>query len=262
MFSSRAFDNRLVNVPEQSIPPFLEEPKSIKDSVINNSRLDGRDQVTPRLLFIKTGLVDKAHGSAYLEQGKIKISCAVYGPRPVVKAGAVISATTGNLECEFSFSSFSSSWRTVKQRDTEEKEISQILTQALGPSICLHMFPKSSIDVYVTVIESDGRLATIAAAIKCATIALVDASIDMFDVVTCVSASLFNNSWVIDCTQAEENEEDSSILLSYMVSSQEITNVIQTGKTSIELSQNGLNLCVDVGSKIYQAMCQYLSKSL
>ncbi|PVU95768.1 hypothetical protein BB561_001612 [Smittium simulii] len=225
MFSSRAFDNRLVNVPEQSIPPFLEEPKSIKDSVINNSRLDGRDQVTPRLLFIKTGLVDKAHGSAYLEQGKIKISCAVYGPRPVVKAGAVISATT-------------------------------------GPSICLHMFPKSSIDVYVTVIESDGRLATIAAAIKCATIALVDASIDMFDVVTCVSASLFNNSWVIDCTQAEENEEDSSILLSYMVSSQEITNVIQTGKTSIELSQNGLNLCVDVGSKIYQAMCQYLSKSL
>ena len=34
--------------------------------------------------------------------------------------------------------------------------MSTLLQEALQPAICLHKYPKATIDVYVTVLESDG----------------------------------------------------------------------------------------------------------
>ena len=49
-----------------------------------------------------------------------------------------------------------------------------------------HLYPKSQIDVFITVLEDDGS--SLAAAITCAGLAVADAAIDMFDVI--VGASL------------------------------------------------------------------------
>lgn len=49
-----------------------------------------------------------------------------------------------------------------------------------------HLYPKSQIDVFVTVLENDGSF--VAGAITCAGLALADAAIDMFDVI--VGASM------------------------------------------------------------------------
>ena len=49
-----------------------------------------------------------------------------------------------------------------------------------------HLYPKSQIDVFVTIIEDDGS--TLAAALTVAGLALADASIQMFD--TLVGASI------------------------------------------------------------------------
>ena len=43
--------------------------------------------------------------------------------------------------------------------------------------------PQSFIDVYVTVLEADGIASSLALAITCASLALVDAGIEMCDVV-------------------------------------------------------------------------------
>ena len=43
--------------------------------------------------------------------------------------------------------------------------------------------PQSFIDVYVTVLEADGIASSLALAITCASLALVDAGIEMLDVV-------------------------------------------------------------------------------
>jgi hypothetical protein len=53
---------------------------------------------------LKTGLVTQASGSAYIEVGKTKIACAVYGPRQLKKAAF---SRNGTLNCEFKFSTFS-----------------------------------------------------------------------------------------------------------------------------------------------------------
>ena len=49
-----------------------------------------------------------------------------------------------------------------------------------------HLYPKSQIDVFITVLEDDGS--SLAAAITTAGLAVADAAIDMFDVI--VGASL------------------------------------------------------------------------
>ncbi|OMJ20237.1 Exosome complex component MTR3 [Smittium culicis] len=235
-------DRRLVNGPEISVPPIdIGVNNNVKSLLVEKKRIDGRQFSQPRPIFIKTGIVKKAAGSAYLEQGNIKISCTIDGPRQIKKAGVLVSSTVGNFECEFKFASFSTSWRKVNHKDTEERDISSIITQAIGPSICLHMFPKSLITANVTVVESDGRMATIAAAIKCISVALSDASINMYDLTTCISASLIDDQWVIDCNQLEENEESVSLLISSMPSAQEITHIIQTGKTNSDQTQQGIN---------------------
>jgi exosome complex component MTR3 len=47
--------------------------------------------------------------------------------------------------------------------------------------------PKSSIDVYVNVLENDGTSSSLAAAISAASVALADAGIEMYDQVAASS---------------------------------------------------------------------------
>ena len=48
-------------------------------------------------------------------------------------------------------------------------------------TVCLHLFPKACVDVFVTVIEDDGSV--LAASLTAAGVALADAGIEMFDTV-------------------------------------------------------------------------------
>ena len=48
-------------------------------------------------------------------------------------------------------------------------------------SLLQHLYPKSQIDVFVTVLQNEGSV--LASSITCAGLALVDASIHVFDVI-------------------------------------------------------------------------------
>ncbi|KAJ1912005.1 3'-5'-exoribonuclease [Mycoemilia scoparia] len=278
-------DRRRVNGPERSVAPISvgqeneDLAKKIKQDIVNdNKRQCGRNLNQPRPLYLKTGLVSEANGSAYYEQDKIRVACAVYGPRPIKKSGAggsagtnISGATSTSIAesthravftCDFKYSAFSCSWRKSHMKDSDEKEIAMAISQALCPSIRLELYPKSSIDMFITVIESDGRNSTIAAAINCASAALANAGIEMYDMVISTSIGLFDSKWVIDCPQVEEDQSDSSILIALMPSANEITQLIQQGKTQVDQVQEAIELCTAVGIKLYAAANQFLSNSL
>jgi hypothetical protein len=62
----------------------------------------------------------------------------------------------------------------------------------------LELYPKSFIDVFITVLESDGFMATIAAAMNGASIALADAGIEMKDLCAVTSfVSLALKSFIL-----------------------------------------------------------------
>lgn len=84
---------------------------------------------------LKTGVVSKAKGSAYIEMGDTKVVCSVFDPREVPnKSGYCVQ---GEIYCEFKFAPFSCQKRKIHQQNAEEKQYSLILQRALEPAVCL-----------------------------------------------------------------------------------------------------------------------------
>ncbi|KAI7855832.1 ribosomal protein S5 domain 2-type protein [Circinella umbellata] len=253
-------DRRRVNGPEQSVPPLLKNLPE-RQPILNNDgkRVDQRKIDDLRPIFLKTGLVTQANGSAYIEVGNTKAVCAVYGPRQLKRAGF---SSNGTLNCEFKFSTFSCTKRRAHMRDSEEKGYSQVLVQALAPAVRLELLPKSAIDIYVNVLENDGTSSCLAAAIVAASTALADAGIEMLDQVTACSAVLSKKQIIMDGTELEEQQKDGNMVVSYMPSLNEVTHILQSGISEAATTSQAIEQCIDGCSKIYSVMSTALLQSL
>ncbi|KAI9491510.1 ribosomal protein S5 domain 2-type protein [Zychaea mexicana] len=253
-------DRKRVNGPDQSVAPLSTNvPERLP--ILNNDgkRVDQRSLDDLRPIFLKTGLVTQANGSAYIEVGNTKAVCAVYGPRQLKRSGF---SSNGTLNCEFKFSTFSCSKRRGHMRDPEERGYSQVVVQALAPAVRLELLPKSSIDIYINVLENDGSTSCLAAAIVAASTALADAGIEMLDQVTACSAVLFQKQIVMDGTESEEQQKDGNMVISYMPSLNQVTHILQNGISDAATISQAVEQCIDGCSKIYSVMSTALLQSL
>lgn len=72
-----------------------------------------------------------------------------------------------------------------REQAHDEKNFSSIIEEALKPSIFLHKYPKSQIDLYILCIQNDIDSKNIlSASIVAASMALVNASIELYDLVS------------------------------------------------------------------------------
>jgi exosome complex component MTR3 len=161
------------------------------------------------ILVLKTGLVPPASGSAYLELESpastthanlfrtptLKLSATVHGPRPLPRSAAFAPHLA--LTCTLKFAPYASRKRRTYLRDSSERDLGAMLEQALRGIIVGERFPKTGVDVVVTVIEGEeddwwgsdsggrgwGSLSVLSGAVTAASAALVDAGIDVLDVV-------------------------------------------------------------------------------
>lgn len=252
-------DRKRVNGPDASVAPIYKKIEENVD-ILNKEkkRLDNRGVEDLRPIFLKPGLVTQASGSAYIEVGNTKVTCAVYGPRQLKKAAF---SQNGTLNCEFKFSTFSCTKRRGQMRDPEEKEFSQVLVQALSPAVRLELLPKSAIDIYVNVLENDGTSSCLAAAIIASSVALADAGIEMLDQVTACSTVFTKHQQILmDGTEKEENQKEGSLVLSYMPSLNEVTHILQAGQSDSAITSKAIEQCVDGCSKIYSVMSNSLDR--
>ncbi|CAG8475683.1 6168_t:CDS:2 [Funneliformis mosseae] len=248
--------------PEVTVTPIIikssdKEKILLKD--VNGRRRDGRNLEDIRPIFLKTGLISQANGSAYIELRQTKIACGVYGPRQTKVASF---SGKGNLNCEIKFAPFSCLKRRQSYRDAQEKELSHLVFEALAPSIRLDLLPKSTIDVFISVLENDGTASCLAAAITCASVAVADAGIEMSDQVAACSASYIDGDIYMDSDLLEEQRETGSIVLSYMPSLNEVTHILQSGEVEISQTTQAIEQCTDACSKIYSVMNQSLLESV
>ncbi|RKP27693.1 ribosomal protein S5 domain 2-type protein [Syncephalis pseudoplumigaleata] len=226
-------DRRRVQGPETSVVPLptqeaLAKRAALPAPVQDGKRADGRGPEDIRPIFLRTGLISQASGSAYIELGQTKVACAVYGPRQLKKQQGF--SEQGRLYCEFKFATFACKKRRHPIRDPQEKEFSQIIVQALAPSIRLDRLPKSVIDLYVTVIENDGTASCLAAAITAASVALADAGVEMLDLVAATSLGYVHQQLLVDCSAAEEAyQQHTDLILAYMPSLGQVTHLLHRG---------------------------------
>ena len=121
--------------------------------------------------------------------------------------------------------------------------------QALRPSIQLELFPKSTIDIFITVLEVDGEQSCVASASIAASAALADAGFEMFGLVTACSACSYpsppspndmdvdereaktseNVEIWLDPTAEESSYASGSLVMTCMPALGTVTNVQQTG---------------------------------
>jgi exosome complex component RRP41 len=164
-------------------------------------RLDGRKSGELRRLRCKMGVFGQADGSAYIEQGNTKVLAAVYGPHEV-KGNAAKNSEHVIVNCQYSMAVFSTGERKRRPRgDRKSTEMSVHLRQTFQAAIRTELYPRSQIDIFVEVLQADGG--NYCACVNAATLALIDAGIPLRDYVCACTASLVDDSPMVDISSLE-----------------------------------------------------------
>lgn len=165
-------------------------------------RSDGRKLDELRPISIEAGVLKRADGSAYLEWGKNKVMAAVYGPREC-HPRHLQDPSKALIRARYNMVSFSVDDRKRPGPDRRSSEISKITSEALDYVVFTENFPRTSIDVYVEVLQANAG--TRCAGLTAASVALADAGIPMKDIVPAVAVGKADDKIILDLAKEEDN---------------------------------------------------------
>ncbi|KAF3903007.1 hypothetical protein ABW20_dc0108108 [Dactylellina cionopaga] len=217
--AAKAPDRRRNNPPSHgTTPPVFLSTSS--DSIKREQPSRPPNEI--RKIFLRTGLISSVTGSSFLEIAPLKLSVSVLGPRPLPRTSSTPFAAQAIITTEVKFAPFASTVRRGYLRDSSERDLGSRLYQALVGAIRRELYPKSRIEVVVTILDSEdegdevntvymeeGKTTTsepkfwdagraeralgvvLAGCITAASAALADAGIEMFDLVSGGVASVF-----------------------------------------------------------------------
>jgi len=174
----------------------------------DKKRKDGRKLDEFRPMCINADTSAKADGSAYAELGNTKLYCTVNGPHEVNRADTNADTSwRALLTAKVIYTPFAFRSRLQRQRGdqetAEERAYAAALTDAFTPLILLDKYPRSQIDLLITVIEDDGGVLPLALT-TCA-VALTNAGIQIYDLIVAASMVAIDDHFIIDPTLEERN---------------------------------------------------------
>ncbi|KAI0636882.1 mRNA transport regulator 3 [Trametes polyzona] len=249
------FDRRRINGPDESYQPIFEDDDELIAKWKVGDPRKGRAARDIRPIFLTAGLINQANGSAYIETERTKIACAVYGPR---QSKTTVYNEKGRLNVEVKFAPFSCTKRRVPIRDAEDRSVAVQIQQALTAAVRLELLPKSTIDIFVTVIENDGIEGCIAAGSVAASVALADAGIEMLGLVASCSAAVVGDEIWMDPTEEEGKIASGTLVLAGLPALGTITSVWQSGTMSPDQAIKCMELCQECCSDVHTVMAQSL----
>jgi exosome complex component RRP41 len=214
----------------------------------NGVRIDGRKVNELRPIKLEVGVLSNADGSAYIEQGKNKILAAVYGPREVHPRHLALS-DQALLRCRYHMAPFSVEERKSPAPSRRVVELSKAIREALEPAIFLEKFPRTSIDLFIEVLQADGG--TRCAGITAASLALADAGIPMRDLVAACAAGKVDGHLVVDLNDAEDKDGEADVPVAYMPNFNAVALLQMDGLLTIEEFQQAIELALQGCRQIY-----------
>ena len=204
---------------------------------------------------LKTGLTPSASGSAYLElepsnpfttrfnlhqlqTSGLKLTCTVHGPRPLPRSSPFSPQLL--LSTRVKFGSFASSQRRGYIPDPSERDLAAHLETALRGVLIGERWPKSGVDVVVTILEGEedgpgqteswGTMTILSGCITVASAAIADAGIDCIDFVTGGVSALVPDQLVLDPCPSDHENLRVACVVGYLQSRDEITEIWSKGK--------------------------------
>ena len=219
---------------------------------------------------LQTSIIPSASGSAYLEipasstsatstlispTSSLKITASIQGPKPLPRSAAFSPSLL--LTTTVKFAPFATRHRRGYIRDATERDLGVHLETALRGVIIGERWPKSGVEVVVTILEADengwwgdsegsgsasgsgwGLLNVLAGCITVASAAITDAGIDCVDVICGGVAAIVRNpsprdekglSMLLDPCPAEHTDVVAACVVGYLVSRDEITEIWMKG---------------------------------
>ena len=215
----------------------------------DGKRLDGRGFDELRPIKIEVGVLKRADGSCYFELGDNKVIAAVYGPREMHPRHAQ-DAKMAVLKYRYNMAPFSVDERKRPGPDRRSVEISKVSREALEPVIIKEFYPKTEIDVYVEILQSDAGTRT--AGINAASIALADAGIPMKDLVSSVAVGKIDGEVVLALNAVEDNYGEADMPIAMIARRNTITALQMDGRMTKDEFEKGLKLAMNACQQIYE----------
>lgn len=176
-------------------------------------RKNNRKANEMRPLTITAGVLKNAEGSALVKMGRTTAIAAVYGPRPLHPRRLQVS-DRAYLRTVYAMLPFSTEERIRPGPSRRTAEICKVVRSALEPTVFLEEFPKTTIDIFIDIIQADAGTRT--AAINAASVALADAGIPMRDLVCSVAAGKIDGTVVLDLEGKEEEITACDLPVAYL----------------------------------------------
>ncbi len=227
------------------------------EKAVSWKRTDGRAFDELRTLKIESGVLPNADGSAYIEMGRNKILCGVFGPREMHPKHQA-KPNEAVLRCRYHMAPFSVDPRRSPAPSRRDQEISMVMRSALESAVFLERYPRASIDVYIEVLEADGG--TRCASINAASVALVDAGIPMRDLVAACAVGKIEDRLIVDLGDYEDKKGQSDMPIAYMPKLNKVTLLQMDGIMSTSEAENAINLAIEGCKKVYEVQREALKK--
>ncbi|MFW9878858.1 MAG: exosome complex exonuclease Rrp41 [Candidatus Thorarchaeota archaeon] len=221
----------------------------------DGKRLDGRDVNELRPIKMEVGIIKSADGSAYLEWGNNKIFAAVYGPREV-HPHHLAKPDRGILRVFYRMATFSVFDRKRPAPGRREKEISMIVADCLEPILFLELYPGTSFEVFIDVMDADGG--TRCASTTVAALALADAGIPMKSLVSAVAVGKIDGKKVVDLSGIEDKAGEADLPIAITWYNEEISLLQFDGDMDLEEMTDFLDLAKDALTNIHQLQLESL----
>ena len=231
-----------------------EKPKLITE---DGTRVDGRKPNELRPIRMQVGVLYNANGSALVEYGNTKVLAAVYGPREPQQRHMALPYRA-IIRCRYHMAPFSTHERKSPAPSRREIELSKVIREALEPVVMTEMFPRTSIDIFIEVLNADGGTRT--ASVTAASLALADAGIPMRDLVAGVAVGKVDGILVLDINEVEDMYGEADMPVAAAPSLGLITLLQLNGVLTPDEFKKALDLALEGINKIYQMQKETLRK--
>lgn len=213
-------------------------------------RPSGRKKNELRTLKIKRGVLAGADGSAYVEWGKNKIICGVFGPRQCLPKHTE-DPYKARINVRYTMSPFASKEEHGRAGPNRRSiELSKVIREVFENVIFAEKFPRTQIDIFIEVLQADGGTRT--ASITAASVALADAGIPMKGMVQAVAGGKANDEVILDLDKIEDNLGQSDVAFAMSRDTGEILLLQMDGLLSKEEFAELLDMFEGASERIYE----------
>jgi ribonuclease PH len=212
-------------------------------------REDARADAHCRALVVALDVVPAAAGSAYVELGDTKASCAVYGPRR--GRAELAGVDRGTLDVDAYRAPFATGARALDGANrgrargrgarTADDGLARTVKEALSASVLTESFPKTQVDACVTVLDARGGEAV--ACVLAASAALARAGVACRDLVSACECARAGERMMLDPTREEIETSDGMVFLAQMSSMEAYAKTETFGRWNADETERALDAC-------------------